>query len=137
MGFLHEKSSPSEYCHPQITPQINPAPDPLPRTPISQLIWLSNRERILCFFFFLKNQQTNKRKLFFFFFLFRATPAAYRKFPGYGSNWSCSCCPTPQPQQRRILNPLRETRGRIPILMDTSWVRNRLSHNVNSTRENF
>ena len=24
------------------------------------------------------------------------------KFPGYGANWSFSCCPTPEPQQRRI-----------------------------------
>ena len=35
-------------------------------------------------------------------FIFRAEGAAYGKFLGYGSNWSCSRWPTPQPQQRQI-----------------------------------
>ena len=35
-------------------------------------------------------------------------------------------------RQRRILNPLGETRDRTHILMDTSWVCNPLSHNRNS-----
>ena len=34
--------------------------------------------------------------------------------------------------QSRILNPLREARDQTPILMDTSWVLNLLSHNGNS-----
>ena len=29
-------------------------------------------------------------------------PATYRRFPGWGSNWSCSCWPMPQPQQCQI-----------------------------------
>ena len=56
------------------------------------------------------------------------------KFPGYGSNWSCSCQPTPQPQQcwiqatsvlcctfRKlwILNPLNKARDQTCIFMDT------------------
>ena len=31
-----------------------------------------------------------------------AVPAAYVKFPGSGSNWSCSYRPAPQPQQCQI-----------------------------------
>ena len=58
------------------------------------------------------------------------------KFPGYGSNQSCSCRPTPQPEQHRIqaavcdlhhsswqcwiLNPLSEARDQTRVLMDTS-----------------
>ena len=45
------------------------------------------------------------RKYFFFFFffflLFRGHHSIWR-FPGQGLNWSCSCWPTPQPQQHRI-----------------------------------
>ena len=37
----------------------------------------------------------------FFFFFLRPT-CSTRKFPGYGLNWSCSCWPTPQPQQPQI-----------------------------------
>ena len=59
------------------------------------------------------------------------------KFPGEGSNWSCSCWPIPQPQrcgmshvcdlyhsswQWRIVTPLSETRDRNCILMDACWV---------------
>ena len=43
---------------------------------------------------------------FFFFFVFLAiswaAPAAYVGSPGQRSNQSCSCRPTPQPQQRGI-----------------------------------
>ena len=35
-------------------------------------------------------------------FVFRAAPATYVKFPGSGSNQSCSCQASPQPQERRI-----------------------------------
>ena len=73
----------------------------------------------------------------------RAAPAACGKFPGYRSNWSCSCQPTPQPQQHqicnlccilwqhRILNPLSEARDLTRILMDTSPFLNLLSCNGN------
>ena len=36
-------------------------------------------------------------------FLFCAAPVAHVwRFPGQGSNWSCSCRPRPQPQRRWI-----------------------------------
>ena len=35
-------------------------------------------------------------------------------------------------QQRWILKPLSEARDRIPVLMDTSWILNSLSHSRNS-----
>ena len=53
------------------------------------------------------------------FFLFRAAPVAYGSSPARGRSYSCQ--PTPQPQQRRILNPLSETREQVCILMDASW----------------
>ena len=58
-------------------------------------------------------------------------------FPGLGSNWSCSCWPMPQPEQcgiqaasatytiahgNQILNPLREARDGICILIDTCQI---------------
>ena len=43
----------------------------------------------------------------------------------------------PQPQQRQILNPLTETRGRTHILIDASWVLNPLSHSANSRLHAF
>ena len=65
----------------------------------------------------------------------------HMEVPRLGSNWSCSCWPTPQPQQWgvwtasvnlhhsswqcQILNLLSEGRDRIHILMDTSQVRYR------------
>ena len=39
--------------------------------------------------------------LFFFFLLLGPNHSIWR-FPGYGSNWSYSCQPTPQPRQHRI-----------------------------------
>ena len=66
-----------------------------------------------------------------FAFFFRASPVAY-EIPGMGSNQSCGCQPTPQPQQRQIHNPLSEARGGIRILMHTSRVLNSLSHSGNS-----
>ena len=44
------------------------------------------------------------------------------RFPGWRSNWSYSCWPTPQPQQHRILNPLIEARDRTRNLMAPSWI---------------
>ena len=37
-----------------------------------------------------------------FFFLFKGCTCSIWKFQGWGSNQSCSCRPTPQPQQCRI-----------------------------------
>ena len=56
---------------------------------------------------------------FFFFCPFWATPVAYGGSQARGPNHSCSCWPTPHPQQSRILNPLREARIWTCILMDT------------------
>ena len=39
---------------------------------------------------------------FFFFFCFLGPHPWYKMFPGWGSNQSCNCWPTPQPQQHRI-----------------------------------
>ena len=39
---------------------------------------------------------------FFFFFFFKGRTCGIWKFPGWESNWTCSCWPTPQPQQRQI-----------------------------------
>ena len=68
------------------------------------------------------------------------------KFPGEGSNQSCSCQPTPQPRQIKavsvtytrslqqcwMLNPLSKARDGTHILMDTSQILNPLSHDRNS-----
>ena len=70
-----------------------------------------------------------------------------RRFPGWGSNRSCSCQPTPQPQpqpqqlgirilcslrQCRILNPRSGARDQTRILMDTNRVHNPQSRSGNS-----
>ena len=44
-------------------------------------------------------QKTDIMIFFFFFFFFRAELSALWRFPGQGSNWSCSHQPMPQPQQ--------------------------------------
>ena len=69
---------------------------------------------------------------FFFFFLsFQSHTWGTWKFPGQGSNRSCSCQPTPESQQHGIqdlhcsswqqwiLNPLSEARDRTYILIGT------------------
>ena len=81
------------------------------------------------------------------YFLFYSSAWSIWKFPGQGSNQSCSCRPTLQTQQCQIQavsvtkgslwqcqipSPLREARDRIQILMDTSQILNQLSHNRNS-----
>ena len=56
--------------------------------------------------------------LFFFlnFFSFQGQTCSIWKFPGEESNWSCSCQPTAQPQQRQI----RASSASTPQLMATS-----------------
>ena len=73
-----------------------------------------------------------------FYFCFLGLHPWHMEFLRLGSNWSCSCWPTPQPQQQQlgilaesltyttahsqhwILNPLHEARDQTGILMDTS-----------------
>ena len=57
-----------------------------------------------------------------FYFFFKGCTWGMWKFPGLGSNQSCSCWPAPQPQQRRILKPLSKARDRTCTLMHTSQV---------------
>ena len=40
--------------------------------------------------------------IFFFFFFFKQPHLRQMKFLGWGSNWSYSCCLTPQPQPHQI-----------------------------------
>ena len=68
----------------------------------------------------------------FFFFFFKCCSQGIWKFPDQGSNWSCSCQPTSQPQTLLshvwnlyhsslrcwILNSLREARDWTHVLMD-------------------
>ena len=61
--------------------------------------------------------------LSFFLFFFKVRMCGIWKFSGQGSNRSCSCQSTPQPQQCWILNPLSEARYQTRVLMDTSQVR--------------
>ena len=44
------------------------------------------------------------RLSFFFFFFFGGGPHTHgiQRFPGWGSNWNCSCQPMRQPQQHQI-----------------------------------
>ena len=66
------------------------------------------------------------RFFFFFFFFFLFRPYLWHmEVPRLGIKLefcSCSCLPTPQSQQHRILNPLNEARDQTHILMDTSQV---------------
>ena len=75
---------------------------------------------------------------FFFFFFFLAPHLQHTEFPRLGlkselqllTYTTATAMPDPSPifdlhhspQQRRILNPLREAKDQIHILMDTSWV---------------
>ena len=54
---------------------------------------------------------------FFFFFLFRAVPVTYGS-PRLRVELELLMRPTPQPQQRGILNPLSEARDQTHILME-------------------
>ena len=67
---------------------------------------------------------TRRTHGFIFIFCFFIGPHPWHmEVPGQGPNWSCSCCPLPQPQKLRILNPLSEARDQSHILMDPSHVR--------------
>ena len=85
----------------------------------------------------------------FFIFFFNGCTHGIWRFPGCASSWSCSCRPTPQPQQRpiranrvcdlrcslqqrQILNTLSKARDGDRILLDTSQLRDPLSPNGNS-----
>ena len=61
--------------------------------------------------------------LFFILFYFFVFLVAYGGSQARGGIRSCSHRPTPQPQQRRILNPLIEARDGTCVLMDPSRVR--------------
>ena len=66
----------------------------------SMLRWLSAYELCTHFFFFILH--IRHHPLFFFFFFFYGHTCCIWKFPGEGSNRSCSCQPIPQPWQRGI-----------------------------------
>ena len=53
---------------------------------------------------------------------FEGRTRSIQRFPGWGSNQSCSCRPMPQPRQCQILNPPREARDRTCNLMIPSWI---------------
>ena len=85
--------------------------------------------------------------LFIFKFLFRATPVAYGSSQARGGiratagayatgiampDPSCICDLHRSLKQHQILNPLKESRDRIHILMDANQVLNLPRHNRNS-----
>ena len=92
----------------------------------------------VCFFFFFS--------FFSFFGLFRAEPSTCGSSQARGWIWAVAAGLQPQPQQHQswicdlcfssqqcwILNLLSEAKDQTPILMDTSWAHNPLSHNGNS-----
>ena len=76
-------------------------------------------------------------KVFFFFFSFYSRTCSIWKFPGQGLNRSCSCWPTPQPEECRIpatsapyttapatqiFKLLSVAKNQTQVLMDTSQV---------------
>ena len=71
------------------------------------------------------------------FLFFKGCTCSAWKFPGWGMNQSCSCQPTPQLQQRWILNSLSKVRDQIRFLTNTSWALNPLSHNKNTLSQIF
>ena len=82
----------------------------------------------------------------FLSFAFQGRICDIWKFTGQGMNQSCSCQPTPQPQQHkiqvcylhggsqkhRILNPLSWGQGSVPHLRGYQWGLLPLSHSGNS-----
>jgi len=82
----------------------------------------------------MPNTQPSALQVFLFFvFVFKGLTPVIWRFPGKGSNRSCSCWPTPQPsqvcnlhhssRQRWTLNPLNKARDQTCILMDPSQIR--------------
>ena len=81
-GCEDEKANPSLSSVGSLwTPSCVIAPPPPPHSPVLK---------------------TQKKKFAFFFWLFRATPVAYGGSQARGWMWSCSCRPTPEPQQSGI-----------------------------------
>ena len=79
----------------------------------------------------------------FFFFVFLGLHSWHMEAPRIGvqselklQSWSCRPRPTPQPQQRRILNPLNKARDRTCVLTDTNRVCQLLNHD-GSSRDYF
>ena len=76
-----------------------------------------------------------QRALFWFCFVlfsaFQGCTCGIWKSPSQGSNQSCSCQPTAQPQQHQLLNTPSKARDATCILVDASRVRNLLSHSRN------
>ena len=70
------------------------------------------------------NVRKSHKTRFWFFgcFAFQSRILGIWRFPGWGSDWSCSCWPTPQPQQRGIPNPLSEARDQTRTLLDTGRI---------------
>ena len=71
---------------------------PKRREVCSETVWPENLKYFVLTF---------SEKVFFFFFFFlsfclKGPSCGIWRFPGQGSNQSCSCWPTPQPQQHRI-----------------------------------
>ena len=100
-----------------------------------------------------KQQKRSVKLRAFYFFIycllcFEGCPHGIWRFPGQGTNWSCSHQPMPEPQQHQILaafatytiahgsirslNPLNEAGDRTLNLTVPSWIRQPLSHNWNS-----
>ena len=82
---------------------------------------------------------------FFFFFFFGLVwfvflslychTCGIQKFPGQGLNQCCSHQPMPQPQQHKILSPLREGSNLCPHEYQSGSLQ--LSHNRNSSSQSF
>ena len=54
-------------------------------------------------------------RFFFFSFVFLGQQPWHMEVPRLGSNQSCCCHPTPEPQQRQILNPMTEARDQTAV----------------------
>jgi len=110
-----------------------------------QMSWECYRGSNICFYITksekikLASSVLKKKKVCFcFVFCFLGSYPWHMEVSRRGSKWSCSCQPTPQPQQHRIwamsathttahgnyqiLNPLREARDWTRILTDTSQI---------------
>ena len=84
-----------------------------------------SRQLQICFFIFILFHLIS-------LFVFQGRTHGIWRFPDQGSNWNCSHWPTPQPQQRWILNSLSKARDPSYSLMDTQSDSFPLSHDGNS-----